>query len=439
MENEKSAGLVRAIGRWTLTALVVNSIVGSGIFGLPSLVAGYVGRWSPLAYLIAAAIVAVIMACFAEVASRFGESGGPYLYARAAFGRFVGIEMGWLTWLVRLTAAAAGADLFTNYLAEFWPAVSEPVTRLAVLMILIGFLAFVNYRGVKSGAVASNVFTVAKLLPLFLFVVTGGIFLMQTHPVVQSVTPSGTPAPMRNWLEVVLVLMFAYGGFEGAVVPMAEAKNPRRDAPFALGTALVTVAILYCAIQYVVVAVLPVAAATDRPLAVAARQMWGPPGAILITVGALISVYGNLSAHLLNTPRLTFALGERGDAPSIFSRIHPRFRTPHASIFFFAGSVWCLAALGNFKWNVLISSAGRLLAYGLVCAALPMLRRKYPDAAAYRLPAGNFFAGLGIIFMLVLVSRMQLGGWMVLLVTMAVAFLNWVWARNRVVGDVNFH
>jgi amino acid transporter len=371
------------------------------------------------------------MACFAEVASRFGESGGPYLYARVAFGRFVGIEMGWLVWLVRLTAAAAGADLFTNYLAEFWPDVTKPLIRLAVLTILIGFLAFVNYRGVKSGAVVSNVFTVAKLLPLFSFAIAGGIFLLHTHPVIRSVTPSGAPVPMRNWLQVVLVLMFAYGGFEGAVVPMAEARNPQRDAPFALGTALVTVAILFCAIQYVVVAVFPAAAATDRPLALAARQMWGMPGAMWITLGALISVYGNLSAQMLNTPRLTFALGERGDAPSVFSRIHPRFRTPHVSILVFAGSVWSLAVLGNFKWNVLISSAGRLFAYGFVCAALPVLRRKCPDAAAYRLPAGDFVAALGIIFMLALVSRMRFGGWVVILVTLAIAFVNWLWARNR--------
>jgi amino acid transporter len=161
--------------------------------------------------------------------------------------------------------------------------------------------------------------------------------------------------------------------------------------------------------------------------------MWGPPGAVLITLGALISVYGYLSAQMLNTPRLTFALGERGDAPALFSQIHPRFRTPHISILFFAGSVWCLAALGNFKWNVLISSAGRLFGYGVVCAALPALRRKSPDAAAYRLPGGNFFAGLGIIFMLVLVSRMRLGEWTVILATMIIAFVNWLWVRNRTV------
>ena len=150
MENQESPGLIRAMGRWTLTALVINSIIGSGIFGLPSVVAGYVGRQSPLAYLVAAAGIGVVIACFAEVASQFGAAGGPYLYAREAFGRFIGMEIAWLLWLVRLTAAAAAANLFTNYLAEFWPGVQEPITRLSVLAVLIGFVAAVNIRGVKS-------------------------------------------------------------------------------------------------------------------------------------------------------------------------------------------------------------------------------------------------------------------------------------------------
>jgi APA family basic amino acid/polyamine antiporter len=419
------------MGRWTLTALVINTVVGSGIFGLPSVVAGYVGSWSPLAYLIAATGIAVIMACFAEVASQFGESGGPYLYAREAFGRFLGIETGWLLWLVRVTGAAAAVNLFTNYLAEFWPDVKEPLPRLAVFTLLIGFLAIVNYRGVKSGAVASDVFTVAKLSALISFAIAGGIFLLRTHSAVPAPPPGNSPPSMRNWFEAMLVLVFAYGGFEAAVVPMAEAKDPRRDAPFALFTALVTTALIYCTIQFVVVAVLPVAAATDRPLAVAAREMWGTAGAALITTGALISVYGHLSAQMLHSPRLTFALGEQGDFPPFFARIHPRFRTPHVSILIFAGIVWSLAALGNFKWNVIISSVGRLFVYVLVCASLPVLRRNRPNAPAYRLPAGNFAAGLGVIFMLLLVSRMRLGEWIVILVTMAIAFVNWIWARHR--------
>jgi basic amino acid/polyamine antiporter, APA family len=437
VEHNKSAGLVRAMGRWTLTALVVNSIVGSGIFGLPSIVARDLGRWSPLGYLIAAISVAVIMACFAEVASQFGESGGPYLYAREAFGSFLGIETGWLLWLVRVTAAAAAANLFTNYLAGFWPHAKEPLPRLAALTILIGFLAFVNYRGVKSGAVASNVFTIAKLSALVWFAIAGVIFLLRAHAAIPSPIVETAPIPPRKWFEAMLVIWFAYGGFEAAVVPMAEAQDPRRDAPFALLTGLVTTTILYCLIQYVVVAALPGAAATDRPLAIAARAMWGNLGAALITAGALVSLYGYLSAQMLHTPRLTFALGERGDFPAFFSRVHARYRTPHVSILVFAGIVWSLAALGNFKWNVIISSAARLFVYGVVCASLPVLRRKRPDASACRIPVGDFVAALGIIFMVALMSRMQRDEWIVIVVTMGIAVVNWLWTRSRIVNRGN--
>ena len=139
------------MGRWTLVALVINSIIGSGIFGLPNAVAGLVGAAAPFAYLLAGAGIGVIMACFAEVSSQFREAGGPYLYARAAFGRFAGIQMGWLAFLVRLTSAAANANLFVIYLAEFWPTVKQPWPRATVLTLLIGALAFINVRGVRSG------------------------------------------------------------------------------------------------------------------------------------------------------------------------------------------------------------------------------------------------------------------------------------------------
>jgi APA family basic amino acid/polyamine antiporter len=431
MADQKSTGLIRAMGRWTLTALVINSIIGSGIFGLPSVVAGYMGKQSPLAYFIAAAGIGVVIACFAEVASQFGAAGGPYLYAREAFGRFLGIEIGWLLLLVRLTAAAAAANLFINYLAEFLPAVQEPIMRLSVLAVLIGFLAALNVRGVKSGASASNVFTVAKLAPLILFAIAGGVFLLRDHPAIPDQLQSVTSVPVRNWLEAVLILMFAYGGFDGAVIPMAEAKDPRRDAPFALFAALLAVTLLFCAIQDVVVAVLPAVAVTDRPLAAAARQFAGTAGAALISAGALISVYGYLTAQLLNVPRLAYALGEKGDFPRFFARIHSKYQTPHVSILAYAGTVWCLAAAGSFTWNVFISSVGRLFIYGFTCAALPVLRRKYPNARAYRLPAGNSFAALGVLFVVLLASRMTRSDGIVFLVTMGIAIANWLWARSK--------
>jgi APA family basic amino acid/polyamine antiporter len=430
MADHVSPGLVRAMGRWTLTALVINSIIGSGIFGLPSIVSGYLGHWSPLAYLAGAAAMAVVMACFAEVASQFGESGGPYLYVREAFGRFAGIETGWLSWLSRSTAVAAAVNLFVNYLGQFWPGAQQPTWRFIVSTILIGILAAVNYRGVKSGAAASNIFTVAKLSALFTFAIAGGTYLLHSHSTPAPVASAATAYPLRNWFEAMLAILFAYGGFEAAVVPMAEAKDPRRDAPFALCIALLATATLYALIQYIVVGVLPVVTATDRPLSLAAQAMWGPWGASAISAAALVSVYGFLSAHMLNSPRLAFALGERGDFPSVFSRVHARYRTPHVSILISAAFIWCLAVFGNFRWNVIVSAVARTFVYMLVCAALPVLRRKRAAASAFRVPAGNFVAGLGVLLMLGLVLRMRASEWVIIATTVTVALANWRWAQK---------
>jgi amino acid transporter len=430
MENQESPGLIRAMGRWTLTALVINSIIGSGIFGLPAVVAGYLGRQSPLAYLIAAAGIGLVIACFAEVASQFGVAGGPYLYAHVAFGRAIGIEVGLLLIALKVAVAAAAADLFTDYLVEFWPAAHNPVARLAVLTILIGFLAVVNVHGIKSGAAANNMFTVAKLAPLILFAIVGGAYVLRHQPVLSAEMPGGTPS-VRNWFAAVLVLTFPYGGFEGAVVPMAEAKDARHDAPFALFIGLATVTFLYCAIQFVVVSLLPDAALTDRPLAAAARELWGTAGASLISLGALISVYGYFTAMMLHAPRLMFALGEKGDFPRILARIHPRYRTPHISIFVFAIVLWCLAAAGSFKWNVYLSSVVRLLVYGFTCAALPVLRCRHPETHCYRLPGGNLFAILAILFVALLASQMNKIELFVVAITLLVAGASWLWGERR--------
>src|SRR5574337_1260133 len=189
-------------------------------------------------------------------------------------------------------------------------------------------------------------------------------------------------------------------------MPMAEAKDPRRDAPFALFVGLAATTLVYTLAQVVVIGVLPAAAQTDRPLAAAARQFLGPAGAALISVGALISVYGLLSSSMLNKPRLTYALAEGGDFPRRFAAVHPRFRTPHISIVAYAALSWVLTVAGTFRWNATLSAVARLFVYGCVCAALVALRRRSPDAPAFRLPAGRVFAGLGMAFCLVLVSRM---------------------------------
>lgn len=416
------------MGRWTLTALVINSIIGSGIFGLPSIVAGLLGNKSPLAYLIAAAGMFFAIACFAEIASQFGESGGPYLYAREAFGRVTGIEVGLFLLALKLSVAAAAADLFVDYLVEIWPAAGSPLPRLGVLTLLIGFLAAVNVRGVKSGAATNNAFTIAKLVPLILFAVAGSIFIFTRHAAIPAITPEAPPTA-RTWLQAVLIVTYAYAGFEGAVVPMAEAKEPRRDAPFALFTALAAVTLVYSAVQYVVTALLPGAAATTRPLAAAARLFWGGAGATLMSIAAMISVYGYLTAMLLHSPRALFALGENGDLPRVFASVHPKFRTPYVAILAFAACAWCLAAAGSFRWNVYFSSVARLVVLGFTCAALPALRRRNPGARAFRIPAGLLVAGVAVTFTIVLAIETAPIERIIFVLAVALAIGGWCWTR----------
>jgi amino acid transporter len=425
--------LIRAIGRWSLLALVVNSIIGSGIFGLPSTVAGLIGNYSPYAVLAAGAGMSIIIGCFAEVASRFQQAGGPYLYARVAFGRLMGIQTAWMLWLGQVAAPAANANLFVIYLGEFFPHAKDPLPRALILTALVGFLTFINIRGVRAGTQVSNLFTAAKLIPLFSVIILG-LFVLHNHHW-NIATATAATSTTNQWLKAVLLLVFAYGGFETALAPMSEAKDPRRDAPFALFAALLICTVIYALIQWVVIGVLPDAVHSARPLADVARFAVGPIGAALVAVGALISFYGYLSAKILAMPRVPFALAEKGDFPQAFAAIHPRFHTPYVSILVFAAMVWGLALVGDFKWNVTLSAVARLLYYAVGCAALPILRRKQPEApsAMFHLPAGNFLAVVGVILCVILITRVDFGQSMILVATIALAFINWaVVARGRV-------
>jgi len=384
---------------------MVNCIIGSGVFGLPSVISALVGSASPFAWLFAAAGTGLVMACFAEVSSRFEQSGGVYLYTRTAFGRATGITIAWFGWLTRLTAAAANANLFVIYLAEFWPPVKTPFFRFLVLTLLLGFLAIVNYVGVRRGTTLSNVFTAAKLLTLGGFILAGLLFLgLKHHPIIVS-APAGPPG---NWLHAVLLLMFAYGGYETALMVGGEAKNPRHDYPLALFAALAVCTLLYTMTQWIIVSVLPQSAMTDRPMATAVQLMLGPWGAGIVSIGVLISCYGYLSANILGFPRILFAQAEQGDMPSKLASVHSKFRTPHIAIVIFAVCLWGFSLIGSFQWNVTISAMARLVYYGTVCAALPVLRRKAAmPRAAFHLPMGDVFAVLAVGVSLLLFPRLH--------------------------------
>ena len=344
----------------------------------------------------------------------------------------MGIQVAWLVWFVRLTACAANTNLFVIYIGEFWPDITRPFPKLVTLTLLVGILAAINLRGVRVGTGVSNAFTVAKLSSLGVVAAAGSLYLIASPRVMEqaSVSPGASA-----WGQAIVLLIFAYGGFEAALISAGEAQNPRRDMPFGLFAALVTCTVIYGLIQWVVVGVLPDPGHSERPLADVAHVVMGHGGAVLIALGALFSIYGYLSGNILATPRITFALAERGDFPSFFGAVHPRFRTPHFSILVFALLVWLLAISGTFAGNATLSAGSRLFYYGVICAALPVLRRKQKMPPAFSLRGGTAMAVLGVFICVGLVTRIEYNKSLVLLAAVAVAFLNWLAVRrNRVLA-----
>jgi amino acid transporter len=235
---------------------------------------------------------------------------------------------------------------------------------------------------------------------------------------------------------VLLLLMFAYGGFEAALIPLAEAKDPQRDAPFALLLALGTATLIYLLVQLAVLATVADPQVTDRPLAVSARTMLGVGGAALIILLALISVYGWLASNMLAVPRLSMAMAQRGDFPGFFSRIHPVFRTPSTSIVIFAGLTWALANQAGLLQNLSLAAVGRLFTYGLVCAALPVLRRKdrlggnHTGPALFQAPMGIFMAAVGVAVSFTLATRMNLREAITMVIVVFLATGYWLLRRS---------
>ena len=385
--------------------------------------------------------MALVVAAFAEVASRFSRAGGTYLYARVAFGRLPGSRWPGSPISSALTAAATNANLFIIYLAEFWPRATGPAGVAGIAGAVLLPLAAANYRGVRGGVTTSSAFAAAKLVPLAVFVVAGLAVIGTAARCRCRLRWSGR---MRGaWLEAILLLVFAYGGFESALLPLGEAKNPRRDAPLALFTALGLCALLYTLVQVVVIAVLADPAASDRPLAAAAQVFLGPLGAGLMAAGALVSVYGYLAAAMVNVPRLTYAMAAEGDLPPKLGAVHPRFRTParlgRCSSPRRSGP---FAAAGTFLQNLSLSAVSRLLTYGAVSVALVVLRRQesagragrgaglVPDPRrARRSPA------LGLSFSAVLALRMSRREVAVLAGTLLAGLVHWIWMRRSKVEE----
>ncbi len=396
-------GLVRGIRRWDLVAIIINGVIGAGIFGLPSRVYSLIGTYSLIAFVACALVVALIILCFAEVSSRFSETGGPYLYAREAYQPAVAFEIGWLIWLARVTAFAANCNLLINYLSFFWAPATTTVCRASIIVLVVAALAIINVLGIRQAAIVSNAFTVGKLIALIIFIAAGLFFL---NPQAFEFGPA--PAT-GSFSESVLLLVYAFTGFEMATIPAGEVRDPQRNLPRALIIAIFVVAIIYILVQVVCVGTLPGLAQSQKPLADAAAHFMGTAGAAIISAGAVISITGNLNILLLSASRLPFAMAEQKQLPQLIGSIHTRFFTPYISILLTAALMLFLTLKSSFVQALTISTLARLVTYGATCLALPLFRhRRETPAPAFRLPGGTVIAILSLLLIVWLLAHSTL-------------------------------
>lgn len=363
-------------------------MIGAAIFLLPSDVARLVGPWGPIAFLLVGLLSLSIALCFAEVGSRFDRTGGPILPARAAFGRFVGFEVGWMMWFGRVTSHASVANGLALALGFYWPALAAGTSRMVVITIVTLVLTWISVIGIKQSSWVVNLLTIAKLAPLALFILAGIWFI---DPARFTNLP---PVSRDQFAAAALLLIFAYGGYEVTGILAGEAANPRRDVPFAFVMTLIVVTTVMTLASIVATGLVPDLASTRTPLADGAGLVLGAAGAFIVSLGSAISMTGNNLGQILNGSRTIFALAENADLPRWFAYVHPRYQTPSNAIVFSVGVALALALSGSFVTLAAVSAIARLVVYLAVCASTLVLRRRPPGG---EMSEAQFTAPLGPI------------------------------------------
>ena len=420
--------LVRAIGTLALAAGVINITVGGGIFRLPAIVAAMLGPAAPLAYVVCAIAFGLIVLCIGEAGSRVSLTGGPYAYVELAFGPYIGFLTGVMLWLLGTTAVAAVSSVFATNVAALSPVFGQPFLRAILLIASFGFVTTVNILGVKQGSRLNAIGTVAKLLPLLLLVIAG-VFAIDSSNL--AIT---TPPSVRELTRASIVLVFAFSGVESALVPSGEVKDPARTVPRGVFLAMITITVLYIAIQLVAQGVLGAALATSgTPLADAAGVVLGPWGRVLLLSAVVISTFGYLSGMTLAVPRALYAFGRDGYLPSAIATVHPTYRTPYISIAIQSVLACSLAIYSNFNALAVVSNVAALLVYfGCSAAALQLRRQNVQSGGVpFKVPGGSVIPVLSCLVIIGLLTSITRNEWLVLLAVLGVASLIFIGTRRR--------
>ena len=419
--------LPRNLGLWGIWMLVVNGLIGAGIFGLPSGAAALAGEYSILVYAFCALLILPIILCFAELGSYFRGTGGPIRYGTLAFGPFVGFQGGWLYYLARLISFSANTVLLTDSIAYFIDGAGTGTGRIISLAVICVGLSVINVLGSIESIRSMTLFTVIKFAVLILLPLGGFILLgSEVIPSFESSIPAS-----ENLGAAALLLIYAFVGFEGAVVPAGEAKRPERDMPLGLLLGLAVVAVLYMVIQLVSQAALPDLANSKTPLLDVSASLFGPVGAIVLMVGVAASVLANLVSSMFSATRVTYALSLEKSLPSWFGEVHSRYLTPANSVVFFGVAAFLLAAFGSFTVLAAMTVLSRLFLYGMSCAAIPKLRPQFRGEGRFILKGGYAIPVLGIgacLWLMLQVSSQSI--WMTAIFIGIGSLMYWVGKRQ---------
>lgn len=376
-----------------MIALMLNATIGGGIYGLPSQVFAKSGSYSLLAMLACVLAISLIIFCFAEVGSRFSGTGGPLLYAHEAFGPFAGFMTGWLSLVLRIIGMAAITNITISYLGFFFPYAQTGTGRSLLVCLLIITLCYINLLGIKQSVLLNNIFTTGKIFTLLFFVGVGLFFIKKEN------FNFSQPVSFESFSASVLLMVYAFSGFTGAVTTGGEMKNPQKDIPYSLIAVQVFKVVLYMLIQVVCIGTLSTLAQSTKPLTDAASNFLPGWGGIVITIGALISFTATLNGGVLVASRICYGMAYKNLLPSFMGKVHKRFRTPHISLLFTCGIMLVLTLTNSLLFLLTVNAIGTLLIYIISCSALIKLRAKQNiPPAAYVLPAGRSIAAVSILF-----------------------------------------
>ncbi len=428
MQETTQPALLRAIGRWDLLALMINSTIGAGILGLPGKLFALTGVWCLAVCLAAGVLMSAVAACFAQTSSRFSRTGGVYVYIRTAFGPWAGFVAGWLAVVSRLLSYAGIANLADTYLAALLPGAGSAFGRAAFITVISLGLSVPVWVGVRLSVATHHAFTLIKLTLLLGFAACTLPALL-AHGVPATALP-----PASHWGPAIVLMVFALAGMESAVVSNGEMKQPARDLPFALLAGMACIVCLYGAVLAGAMATVPGLAHATRPVFDGAMRVLGPSAGLAVVASGIASMAGVMFVILFGGPRMMFAMAEAGQLPAALGWLHPRFRTPIWSVLLHGTAAWALAMSFGFFGALSTATLTRLLYYAAIAAASVRLRQKgfSETPSPLALPGGSVIAALVVVLCVAVVAQSDPGDIeSVAIVTLIGAGLASVMGRTR--------